>query len=432
MTMRRLATVAAAAAIALATAAQAQEIVVHTHRDDPILRLGTFAFEGGRTLSLTVGIGSGAFRAPSDPPNIFWTVSDRGPNIAAGDAEAIAGVKGEAICGAVRNCRIYPVPDYPPSIYRIEVRDDGTFRVLDAIALKTRSGRPINGLLNPLTVATTENPVDGRGRPLAQNPDAIDAEGIVRLSDGTFWIGEENGPSIVHVAADGRIQRRLVPAGTEKDYAGADYEIVGALPALLAKRFTNRGIESMALSGDERSLFFIVQNPLANPDAAAYADAANTRIYRIDRATQRIDAEWVYVMEPMSAWKGEERKRQNTVRISELLWIGENRLLVDERTEETTKIFEIDLAGATNIVGTKWDEAATSPSLEQSRIADTGIVPVRKVLRFDTVDRPEIPTKIEGLALFGDGSLMIINDDDFGIAGGSTKVIRVKGLPLGR
>jgi hypothetical protein len=137
-------------------------------------------------------------------------------------------------------------------------------------------------------------------------------------------------------------------------------------------------------------------------------------------------------MEPMSAWKGEERKRQNTVRISELLWIGENRLLVDERTEETTKIFEIDLAGATDIVGTKWDEAATSPSLEQSRIADTGIVPVRKVLRFDTVDRPEIPTKIEGLALFGDGSLMIINDDDFGIAGGSTKVIRVKGLPLGR
>jgi len=36
------------------------------------------------------------------------------------------------------------------------------------------------------------------------------------------------------------------------------------------------------------------------------------------------------------------------------------------------------------------------------------------------------------LALFGDGSLMIINDDDFGIAGGTTKVIRVKGLPLGR
>jgi hypothetical protein len=424
----------AVAALALAVSAPAigQEIIVHEHRDDPILRLGTFAFDGGKTLNLTVGIGSGAFRAPSDPPNLFWTVSDRGPNIAAADAEAITGVKGETICGPVRGCRIYPVPDYPPSIYRIEVRDDGTFRVLDAIALKTRSGRPINGLLNPLTVASTENPVDGRGRPLAQNADAIDAEGIVRLADGTFWIGEENGPSIVHVAADGRIQRRIVPAGTEKDFAGADYEIVGGLPAILTRRTTNRGIESMAVSGDERTLYFIVQNPLANPDAAAYADAANARLYAIDRATLRITGEYVYVMEPMSAWKGEERKRQNTVRISELLWIAENRLLVDERTEETTKIYEIDLTGATNIQGTRWSEATAAPTLEQTKIQETGIVPVRKVLRLDTVGRPEIPTKIEGLALFGDGSLMIINDDDFGIAGGTTKVIRVKGLPLGR
>jgi hypothetical protein len=424
----------AVAVLALAVSAPAigQEITVHEHRDDPILRLGTFAFDGGKTLNLTVGIGSGAFRAPSDPPNLFWTVSDRGPNIAAADAEAIAGVKGETICGPVRGCRIYPVPDYPPSIYRIEVRDDGTFRVLDAIALKTRSGRPINGLLNPLTVASTENPVDGRGRPLAQSADAIDAEGIVRLADGTFWIGEENGPSIVHVAADGRIQRRIVPAGTEKDFAGADYEIIGGLPAILTRRTTNRGIESMAVSGDERTLYFIVQNPLANPDAAAYADAANARLYAIDRATLRITGEYVYVMEPMSAWKGEERKRQNTVRISELLWIAENRLLVDERTEETTKIYEIDLTGATNIQGSRWSEATAAPTLEQTKIQETGIVPVRKVLRLDTVDRPEIPTKIEGLALFGDGSLMIINDDDFGIAGGTTKVIRVKGLPLGR
>jgi len=36
------------------------------------------------------------------------------------------------------------------------------------------------------------------------------------------------------------------------------------------------------------------------------------------------------------------------------------------------------------------------------------------------------------MALFGDGSLMLINDDDFGIDGARTRVMRVRGLPLGR
>jgi hypothetical protein len=52
------------------------------YSDDTLLSLGTYAFEGGKTLSLTVGIGSGAFRHPADPPNLVWTVGDRGTGIA--------------------------------------------------------------------------------------------------------------------------------------------------------------------------------------------------------------------------------------------------------------------------------------------------------------------------------------------------------------
>ena len=50
--------------------------------DDPLLRIGPFSFDGGKTLNLSVGIGSGAFRHPNDPPNAIWTLGDRGPNIA--------------------------------------------------------------------------------------------------------------------------------------------------------------------------------------------------------------------------------------------------------------------------------------------------------------------------------------------------------------
>lgn len=414
----------------LSTTAFSAEIVVYEAPHDPMLRLGEVKIPGGKTLDLSVGIGSAAFRAKDEPANVFWTLSDRGPNFTPEDAEEITGVSGEKLCGEIKKCRIYLTPDYSPSIYRIEVKDDGTFRVMDAIALKTKSGKPVSGLLNPLKTASTENAVDGAGNKLPQDPNSVDAEGIVRLPDGTFWIGDENGPSILHVNADGTIQQRLVPAGTEGEYAGADYTVTGALPAILAKRNSNRGIESMAVSGDGKSLYFILQNPLANPDGKAYGEAANTRIVQMDRETLKPVAEFVYVMDPMSTWPGEEKKKQSAVRISELTAVGDNQFLVDERTDKTGKIFKIDLTGATNILGSKWDDAATSPSLEQTKLADDAITPVKKELLLDSSKVSGLPTKIEGVAVFGDGSLMLINDDDFGITGEKTEVVRVRGLKL--
>ena len=110
----------------------------------------------------------------------------------------------------------------------------------------------------------------------------------MRLSDGTFWIGEENAPSIAHFSADGRMIERHVPAGTEGEFAGAPYEIKGSLPAIIAKRQGNRGIEGLAISPDERFLYFIMQNPLANPDTAAYQQARNTRLFKLERATMKV------------------------------------------------------------------------------------------------------------------------------------------------
>ena len=76
---------------------------------------------------------------------------------------------------------------------------------------------------------------------------------VAPTSDGSFWIAEENAPSILHVAADGTIQLGVVPAGSESDFVDAGYEVVGGLPAILTKRQANRGIKSMAVSPDERS-----------------------------------------------------------------------------------------------------------------------------------------------------------------------------------
>jgi hypothetical protein len=360
---------AAAIVIALATGAMAADITIREHTsDDTLLRLGEYKFDGGKTLNLTVGVGSGAYRGPNDPPNVIRTVGDRGPNFTCGEAKKIAGVA-PATCAEVKGGRVYPAPDYAPSIYRLMLLDDGTFRVTDVITLKDRDGRPLNGMPNPLKVATTETPLDGARKRLQQDVHGIDAEGIVHLADGTFWIGDENGPSMAHFAADGRMIARHVPRGTESDYAGARYEVVGSLPTILAKRQANRGIESMAVSPDERFLYFIVQNPLANPDPAAYRKARNTRLFKIERATMKVAGEFVYLLDDPKSFRRDPSNNQSDPRISEMMAVGLDRLIVLERTEQTTKLYEVELASATDIAGGSWDDPATRPTLEQSDVA---------------------------------------------------------------
>ena len=417
---------------ASAAAVAGEQSVTQLNGSDAMLTLGTVAFQGGRTVTFNLGIGSGAFRHPSDPPNVIVTISDRGPNFPCAEARQVTGIDGKTLCHGVKHARIYPVPDYSPSIYTVRLNDDGTFTVKDAIALKDARGVPINGLLNPLTVATTENAIDGAGKPLPQNPDAVDAEGIVKLSDGSYWVSEENAPSVMHVAASGRILQRFVPAGTEKDFAGAHYEIVGALPAIFAKREGNRGLEGLAISPDERFLYTVMQNPLANPDSKAYAKARNSRILKIERATMKPVGEYIYQLADPMSFRLDPSTKQNAPRISELSALGPDRLLVLERTEGTTKLFEVTLAGATDILGGKWDDPATSPTLEQTNdLGPTGVTPVAKRLRFDSADHPTIPSKLEGIAQLGDGRIALINDSDFGISGAVTRIVVVKGMDLG-
>ena len=280
---------------------------------------------------------------------MLWTLGDRGPNIECKDMKEIAGT--ELGCKEIKNSRVYPTPSYTPSIYRVMVLDDGSFRVTDVITLKDRDGYPLSGMPLPLHTASTETPLDGQGKELKQSLRGIDAEALVRLADGTFWVGEENAPSLAHFSADGKMIERHVPAGTEGDFAGAPYPTRGTLPAIIAKRQGNRGIEGIAVSPDERFLYFIMQNPLANPDSAAFAQARNTRLFKLERETMKVVGEYVYTLDDPQSFRRDPSKKQSDPRISELMAIGLDRLIVDERTEQTTKLYEIELAGATNIAG---------------------------------------------------------------------------------
>jgi len=108
--------------------------------------------------------------------------------------------------------------------------------------------------------------------------------------------------------------------------------------------------------------------------------------------------------------------------------LGADRLLVLERTDKTTKLHENALAGATDILGSRWDDPAAEKSLEaQNDLSGTGVTPVKKTLRFDSADFKNVPDKLEGIAILGNGDVALINDNDFGITGEKTQVVVLSG-----
>jgi hypothetical protein len=418
----------ATALLASAATARADETVKVLESMDAKLQLGKVEFAGGKTLDLTIGIGSALFHMPGDPADEFYALTDRGPNIDCSASDKITGIPIDQACAGDDKAKLFPRPDFVPSIVKVKLNEDGTFITTEWIPLKDAAGKTITGLSNPLKAAKTEAAFDKDGRQLPFDPNGLDTEGLVRLKDGTFWIGEEYGPSLVHVAADGKIIERLVPQGLEGDLSGASYTVTGALPAILMKRQLNRGIEGLAIAPDETALYTIVQNPLANPDADAYKKATATRILKLDLKSRQVVGEYVYTLDPAESFKNDKSDKQSDVRISELTAVGVDQLIVLERIAKTTKLHAIDLSAATNILGADWDKAETSPSLEQIAAADLvakGITPVSKKLWLDSSTYPELPEKVEGVAIVGGKQLILINDDDFGIEGAKTRIVRL-------
>src|SRR5262249_7479597 len=153
-------------------------------------------------------------------------------------------------------------PSFTPTIYKVGVNADGSTTVLQRIPLHLKAGAVnparaymaahedaskgiVGGPQNELTglpqIATAAqgaasglpaNTAAARaGVPsaaegitlLGSDPYGIDSEPIaVDPRDGSFWIGDEYRPSLVHVSADGTLLNRIVPAGVSPPADPAD------------------------------------------------------------------------------------------------------------------------------------------------------------------------------------------------------------------
>ncbi|MEU6090010.1 esterase-like activity of phytase family protein [Streptomyces sp. NPDC047085] len=344
------------------------------------------------------GIGSDIY--PAGHKGEYWTVTDRGPN---------GQIK---VDGKKR--RTFPVPGFDPAIVKIRVSGDEV-EVIDAIPLTTTSGKPVTGLPDQSGRDETPYTYDARTA-LSFNPNGLDTEGIVRAADGTFWLVDEYGPSLVHVSARGKVLTRYVPKGL--NLTGADYPVVEALPSVLLHRKINRGFEGLAQlpCGD---LVVALQSPLSLPDASAGDASRTTRLLRFSPGKKAVTAEYAYRFDPVSVVDpGEDDTSE--LKISSVVAVGGDRLLVEERTDKAARLQLVRLGHRNDILGGPWDDDTTAPSLEQLEDPAAAGVPVlTKRLVVDLGKASGVPGKIEGIARVNRDTLALINDNDFGMTDGT-------------
>ncbi|HYG47598.1 MAG TPA: esterase-like activity of phytase family protein [Allosphingosinicella sp.] len=391
--------------------------------DEPLGEIGLTE----RVMRFRSGFGSGLSRRAADPPGTVWAVGDRGPNLKVKTAVKLYGLDRLADLRSEEGAKIMPRLDLGPALAELRVAGNRvdlvrTLRIVDA------RGKPVSGLPVPGGPHTRCEPAfDLDGQALDPDPSGLDTEGIAALADGGFWVSDEFGPSLVRLDRDGRVLKRLVPEGTA--LAGAAYPVTAALPAIAARRQLNRGFEAVALSPDGKSLFLAFQSPLAHPDEQAHEQGRHVRLWRLDSATGAVQAQYLYLLDPPEAFRRDQAEQpleRSDLKVSELVCVGEDGLLVLERGSRTTKIYRVTPADDL-VVDPKHLDDSTRPTVEElSAREDFGLPVLAKTLLFDSDEAPEVGADLEGMAILSPSELLLVNDNDFGVEGAETGFWRVR------
>ena len=262
-----------------------------------------------------------------------------------------------------------------------------------------------------------------QGKELGTDPDGLDTEGLVAMKDGSFWISDEYGPWLVHVNAQGKIIERIGPFPGKK-----------SLPKVLALRRPNRGMESLTITPDGKTLVGLMQNPVDNPDTAIRKTSRLNRLVTFDPRTGA-SKQYAYIIDATSAV------------VSEIAAVTDHTFIVSERDQlfqgdpekpsKLKRIYKIDISQATDVSDAadgpngKLVNGKTLEQLSDAELQEAGIVPVTKELVVDLLALPGgYPhDKAEGLAVISDIMIAVSNDDDFGIVPDGKGGIAPKRLP---
>jgi len=219
----------------------------------------------------------------------------------------------------------------------------------------------------------------------------LDIESVVRAPDGSFWIGEELGPFLVHVDATGTVLSAPLPTPDGKSPANP-YLAPGETPRV----GSSRGFEALAGSRDGRYLYPVLEGALVGDDP-------RDRVVRqVDTRTGRYtDRTWTY------------RVDTDANVVGDAFMVGRDEMLVVERDD-----FEGDQSVTKRVYRVDLGERDRAGNLEKELVLDALKIANPHGIGagdgYGTGDPFSLPVQsFETVVQLRDGRLLLANDNNY-------------------
>ncbi|GER10488.1 esterase-like activity of phytase family protein [Variovorax boronicumulans] len=371
--------------------------------------------------------GSGlAFKGKADDGALeFYAITDRGPN---GDGPT-APVPGGGD-GVTSISKVFPAPSFAPSFGIVRVGKTGAV-LSTSVPLKRDANTKITGLPPRSGVGSTgETPLTDQYKfdeaKAGYDANGLDPETLVLdKARNVLWTSDEYGPFIARLnIASGVVEKKYAPGPGATD-----------LPAVLAQRRPNRGMEGLTLDVASGVLHGFLQSPIDPRDAngksikAKPPGGSNTDVRHIAKFTRWLAFDPATETSKLYAYPIDgsqyDKDRTGNAKLGDMVSLGNGRFIVIEQGARKgdgkvfNKLMLVELpANATNIAAPEFNHNLEISSITQAPsngVDYSTVVTMRKTELLDLNLLGWLAEKAEGLTVVDDQTLALVNDNDFGL-----------------
>jgi hypothetical protein len=353
----------------------------------------------------------------------FYAITDRGPN---GDGPN-APVPGAA-AGTLNISKVFPAPSFAPSFGLVSVGKAGAV-LKSSTPLKISADKKLTGLPPQSGLGSTgETPLTDAyvfdASKSNYDPNGLDPETLVLdTARNVLWTSDEYGPFIAKIdIATGIIQKKYGPGAGAAD-----------LPAVLALRRVNRGMEGLTLDEANGKLHGFLQSPIDPKDGTGKSLKAkppggtNTDVRHIAKFTRWLEFDPATETSKLYAYPIDgsiyDKDRTGNAKLGDVVSLGNGKFIVIEQGARKGDAKVFNKLMLVEIPADATDIAAMDQNLEVSSITQAAsngvdystVVTLKKTELLDLNAAGWLAEKAEGLTLVDDHTLALVNDDDFGL-----------------
>jgi hypothetical protein len=190
----------------------------------------------------------------------------------------------------------------------------------------------------------------------------LDPESLVKAPDGTFWISEEFGPFLVHVAADGKVLEAPIPFPGVRSPQNPALDLSDRNHPERPNLAASRGPEGLAISPDGARLYALLEGAVTGDDpqdlrifvfdVAKRAFTGHLK-YRLEMPSQTVNLAAITDASGVRVYPDAVTPPAGPVSIGEMKAVNDHQMLIIERDNlgddlaapRFKKIFLVDIAG---------------------------------------------------------------------------------------